>query len=122
MTRNNNTSEIKCLAGEWGEIVEKSPMISPQTEYTYRKSEELASFKNTEIGAIGDFMKSNIETKNESEDEFVELQVTIERYKGDFGWRIRMKTFVEDQSGNLSEDFLDDIYDYYGIDLQSPET
>ena len=63
-------------------------------------------------------MKSNIETKIESEEEFVVLQVTIERYKGDFGWRIRMKTVVEERSDHLSGDFLDDIYDCYGIDLQ----
>ena len=53
-----------------------------------------------------------------SEDnEFVKVRQTIERYKGDFGWQARIITVVEDRSKNLSEEFLGDLWNDYGIEL-----
>jgi|GEM_PF-7107038 len=57
-----------------------------------------------------------------SNDEFVELRLRIERYEGDFGYRTRLKTTIENRSETLSEEFLDDIYEWYGIELSDSES
>lgn len=49
--------------------------------------------------------------------EFIEVRQIIERYKGDFGWQTQVKTVIEDQSEDLSEEFLDDLYNDYGIEV-----
>ena len=51
-------------------------------------------------------------------DEFIELRQTITRYKGDFGWQTSIDTVIEDKSENMSEEFLDDLWNDYGIEVK----
>ena len=54
--------------------------------------------------------------------EFVEVRQTIERYKGDFGWQTQVTTVLEDRSEDLSEEFLNDLFNDYGIELPDPKS